>query len=244
MGMSNLSAVTTYLARQAAYVARRAWLRRFLRGLIVTLARNAGVVRGLEHIPAEGGAILMMNHTAAPDPAICTAFIEARYIITMAKVETLRNPFVALFNALWGNFVVKRGQIDRFALLSAIELVKQGQIVLIAPEGTRHADGLRDPKDGIAYIAHKADALIIPAAVVVERGWFMKILTFRRVHWELHIGQPFRFRQAGKLTQDLRQQMMHEALYHLARYIPAEYAHLRGDYADLRQATTHTLEFP
>jgi 1-acyl-sn-glycerol-3-phosphate acyltransferase len=236
-------AVQDYLAYLPVYIRRRWWMHAFLRGLVALLWR--GTVEGRENIPATGGVILMMNHASGVDPILCTGLVQHRYVITMAKIESRRNPLVSIFNWLWGNFPVKRGMVDRFALNITVELLKRDQLLLIAPEGTRNRDGLRQPKEGIAFLATKADAVIVPAAVVNTKGWWQRLLTFRFVRAEVRFGKPFRFKmpEGGALTKAIREQMMREAMYQLALTIPDEYAEYRGVYKDIEQATTETLEF-
>jgi 1-acyl-sn-glycerol-3-phosphate acyltransferase len=236
-------AVQDYLAYLPVYIRRRWWMHAFLRGLVALLWR--GTVAGQENIPATGGVILMMNHASGVDPILCTGLVRHRYVITMAKIESRRNPLVSIFNWLWGNFPVKRGMVDRFALNITVELLKRDQLLLIAPEGTRNREGLRQPKDGIAFLATKADAIIVPAAVVNTKNWWQRLLTFRFVRADVRFGKPFRFKapEGGVLTKAVREQMMREAMYQLALTIPDEYAEYRGIYQDVEKATTNTLEF-
>ncbi|MCU0513353.1 MAG: 1-acyl-sn-glycerol-3-phosphate acyltransferase [Anaerolineae bacterium] len=239
----HVEAVAAYLARQPVYDRRRRWLHAFLRGLVDTLSR--GEITGLEHLPPAGGTILMMNHASAIDPVLCTRLVATRYVITMAKRETLRNPPIALFNALWGNFTVQRGLVDRSALHSTIELLRQGQMVLIAPEGTRNRAGLGPPRDGVAYVAARAEAWVVPVAVVGTDHWWQRLLTLRPARWRVHCGRAFRFRlpPGGKISRADRDRMMQEAMYQLALAMPPEYARYRGVYHDVAQATTTTLLF-
>lgn len=235
-------AVHDYLAFQPTYMRRRRPMHAFLRGLIALLWR--GTVTGRENIPTTGGVILMMNHASGVDPVLCTGLVKHRYVITMAKIESRRNPLVSIFNWLWGNFPVKRGVVDRFALNITVELLKRDQLLLIAPEGTRNRDGLRTPKDGIAFLATKADAVVVPAAVVGTEHWWQRILTLRKVKADVRFGRPFRFRlpEGGALTKAVREQMMREAMYQLALTIPDSHAAYRGMYADVDKATTELIE--
>lgn len=214
----------------------------FLRGLVWLLWR--GTVEGRENVPVEGGVILMMNHASGVDPILCTGLIHHRYVITMAKIESRRNPLVSIFNWLWGNFPVKRGVVDRFALNITIELLKRDQLLLIAPEGTRNREGLGQPKDGIAFIATKADAVIVPAAVVGTKKWWQRLLTGRFVRADVRFGTPFRFKLPanGALTKAVREQMMREAMYQLALTIPDAYAEYRGVFQDIETATSEMIE--
>lgn len=235
-------AVHDYLAWQPVYERRRGAMHAFLRGLLRLFWR--GTVRGLENIPASGGVILMMNHAAGVDPILCTGLVRPRHVITMAKIETRRNPLVGIFNALWGNFPVRRGVVDRFALNITIELLKRGQLVLIAPEGTRNRGGLGTPKEGLAFLAMKADAVIVPVAVVGTEDWWQRLVTLRGIPSDVVFGRPFRFAPPpGPLTKGVREQMMREAMYQLALTIPEAHASYRGVYGHVAEATTAMIRF-
>jgi 1-acyl-sn-glycerol-3-phosphate acyltransferase len=237
------STVQEFVANQAIYDQRRRYLHKALRAIGFRLC-NVDVT-GLEHIPASGPTILMMNHISFIDPIIVTAVVPRRYVIAMAKAEAYKGWFTRGIINLWGNFVVNRGEVDRRALSSSIELLKSGQLLLIAPEGTRHPDGLGAPKEGIAYIAHKANAVIVPTAIMGAQDWKNRLKSFRKAYGRVHFGRPFRFTlpQSERLSKQIRHEMMQEAMYQIAQSMPEEYANQRGLYSDLSQATTNYLDF-
>jgi 1-acyl-sn-glycerol-3-phosphate acyltransferase len=87
----------------------------------------------------------------------------------MAKSE-LFNPVLAPFLSRAGAFRVRRGEADREAIETAVELCRQGEIVAMFPEGTRQRKGLRKrwearPHTGAARIAQRAEAPLVPAAI-------------------------------------------------------------------------------
>lgn len=203
-------------------------------------------VEGLEHLPATGPTVLMMNHMAFIDPVVVTASVQNRYVIAMAKAETMKDWFPRLVVNLWGNFTVKRGEADRQAIQNSIALLQRGHLLLIAPEGTRNPEtGLQAPKDGMAYILHKADALVVPTAVVGASDWSQRLKRWRRAYAHISFGRPFRFvlGEGERLNREIRQKMMQEAMYQLARTIPDSYADKRGCYQDLSRSSTHYLHF-
>ncbi len=235
--------VQAYLQKQPRLNRRRRVLHPALRAVGSLLCRAE--VTGQQHIPASGSTLLMMNHISIIDPVILTAVIEQRYVIAMAKSESAENPFTNFFINLWGNFTIQRGEIDRTALTSAIELLRDGNLVLMAPEGTRSPDGLIAPRSGVAYIAHKAEATIVPAAVCGAQTWGNRLRHFRRAYARVHFGRAFRLSlpENQRLTRSIREQMMQEAMYQLARAIPDDYAHQRGVFSDIESTTTEYLQF-
>jgi 1-acyl-sn-glycerol-3-phosphate acyltransferase len=236
------ASVKTYIEQQPRFTWRRYLLRRLIQTLGFMVLWKVEI-SGLENIPAEGPTLLMMNHISGIDPVLCIGAVNHRYVIPMTKIENAQHPIWGFFVWWYGAFTVNRGEVDRSALLNSIELIKSGQLVLIAPEGTRTPEGLTEPKDGMAYVATKADAIIVPAAVSGAVGWEKKLLRFQRPHIRVDFGKPFRFKTNGRvrIPREELSQMMREAMYQLALALPDD--SLRGAYRDVELATTETLEF-
>ena len=239
-----MSSMTASVQEFVAMQPKFAWRRRLLRGFASFVFRLAFrlEVTGLENIPATGSSLLMMNHITLLDPVLCMAAVTERFVIPMTKVENLENPVIAPFVRWWGSFSINRGEIDRKALMNSIELLKSGQLILIAPEGTRHPEGLSQPKDGFAYIATKAEAVIIPAAISGAVGW-QSAFKLKRPRIQVNFGRPFKFKMddKGRVPRDLLTPMMDEAMYQLAMAVQDETR--RGVYSDLSKATTNYIEF-
>ena len=125
--------------------------------------------RGLEHLP-EGGFVLAANHTSNFDPwPLGIPFLPDRQLRFMAKAE-LFNPVLTPILRAGGAFKVRRGEGDVEAMQTAIELVQEGEIVVMFPEGTRQRKGLvkrhaARPHTGAARIALTANAPLVPAAI-------------------------------------------------------------------------------
>jgi 1-acyl-sn-glycerol-3-phosphate acyltransferase len=196
-------------------------------------------VDGLDNIPATGPAILMINHVAFLDPVMLIACVPRR-IVPLSKIENLKLPGVNLLIRLWGAINVKRGEVDRAALRQAIEALKAGHLLLMAPEGTRSKSGeLQEPHDGIAYVATRTGALVIPVGIVGTPDIAGNWKRFKRTRVRVTFGCPFYFETAGaRVGREELSLMTREAMYQLAAMLPA---HQRGSFANLRQATTRLL---
>lgn len=239
--MSN--AVQEFVTGQLNLNKRRAKLHPILCRLVPLFAKLE--VSGLENLPETGPTIMMGNHVSFYDPIFLTAAVNSRYVISMAKAETLSNPIQRLGLEVWGNFVINRGEVDRIALNNTIALIKSEQLVWIAPEGTRNPDGMSEAKGGVSFIAHKANAIVVPSAICGPQNWIKQVTGFNRMTAKIFFGQPFRFRipEGERLSRDVREQMITEAMYQLALTMPGEYAFQRGAYSDVGNATTKYLEF-
>src|SRR6184192_3612220 len=124
---------------------------------------------GREHLP-QGGFVLAANHTSNFDPwPLGLPLLPRRQLRFMAKVE-LFNPVLAPFLRAAGAFRVRRGEGDIEAMRTAAELVKEGEIVVMFPEGTRRTKGLRKKyvaraHTGAARIGLGAGEPLVPAAI-------------------------------------------------------------------------------
>jgi 1-acyl-sn-glycerol-3-phosphate acyltransferase len=196
-------------------------------------------VEGLENIPADGAGVLLINHIAFVDP-IAVLYVTPRYITPMAKVEVYEYPVVGVFPRLWGVIPVRREEVDRRAIQMALEVLSAGELILVAPEGTRGPE-LQRGKEGMAYLASRGNAPIIPVAIEGTPGFPALHFTRRWREPGVHItfGRPFRYREdlrrAGR--EELRL-MADEAMYVLAAMLPER---RRGVYADLTCATEETI---
>ncbi len=220
---------------------RRRVLRFFIRYFGFTLLAKIDHVEGLENIPASGPGIVMINHIAFIDSLVVLHLLP-RNVVPMAKIEVYNYPVIGIFPRMWGVIPVRREEVDRSAIQAALEVLRAGELILVAPEATRHTE-LQQGKVGIAYLAQKTGAPVIPVAVEGTPGFpaFRLSARWRGPGAVVKFGRPFRFRseiQHPKHTQ-LRQ-MTDEAMYVLAGMLPEA---RRGVYADLSQATQDTFEF-
>lgn len=225
----------------ARYATRRRVLRFLLKWIGFPLLAKIDRVEGIENVPAEGPAILMINHIAFIDPIVVLHLLP-RDIVPLAKIEVYNYPVVGLFPRIWGVIPVRREEVDRRAIQQSLQVLKAGEMILVAPEGTR-GPALKEGKEGAAYLASRSGAPIIPVAIDGTTGF--PALRFTR-RWrmpgaQVRFGPPFvyrpEYRHAGR--EQLRR-MSDEAMYVLAGLLPPE---RRGIYADLTKATLETIEF-
>lgn len=136
-------------------------------------------------IPEKGPVLICANHPGKLDMFLigCRLKRLARY---MAKEELFRNPVLRFILNHVGAFPVRRGRADIRSVKKAINLLKEGHIVAMFPEGTRTRN--KDKSririgGGAALMAVKASVPIIPVAVSENYRIFGKI--------KVIYGEPF-----------------------------------------------------
>jgi 1-acyl-sn-glycerol-3-phosphate acyltransferase len=127
-------------------------------------------VHGRENLPVTGGYVLACNHLSNFDPwPLGMPLWPQRWLRFMAKSELYWWPATLVLNGA-GAFRVRRGTGDREAMATAERLAREGNVVVMFPEGTRRRKGLvkrhqARAHSGAARIALETGVPLVPAAV-------------------------------------------------------------------------------
>ena len=109
----------------------------------------------------------------------------------MAKVQLIRIPLLGPFLQWAGVFGVDRGNNDIGAIKTELRVLKEGQKLLLFPEGTRVRPPKRIPaKSGAAMLATRTDSLVVPVYVTPRSAPFVPV--------DLYFGTPYRMQYEGK----------------------------------------------
>jgi 1-acyl-sn-glycerol-3-phosphate acyltransferase len=202
-------------------------VRSLLRLAVLLLTRTH--VRGREHLQRAGAGIVVSNHIAAVDPGVLIAVLP-RPISLMSKAENARG-ILKLFIPLMGAFTVRRGAADRRALRVAEQVLGQGRLLCMFPEGTRSVSGvLGSAYGGAALLAIKSAAPIIPVAITGTPQIFLRYFPWLgRPRVTVTVGAPFNLGSPDGMAQrDDRERATGEIMARIAALLPPE---LRGVHA-------------
>lgn len=154
---------------------------RFFKGLlgIFFLIFFRPKIIGREKIPKDGGVILAGNHRHIFDP--CMPILSTkRPVHYMAKKELFNSPIGWFFKVV-GCIPVDRGHDNTDSKEAALEVLREGEVLGIFPEGTRNKslNGLLPFKYGAVSMSNKSGALIVPFAITGKYRLFNNKLTVR-----------------------------------------------------------------
>lgn len=146
---------------------------------------------GSENVPAKGPFLLAASHKSYLDPPLIGSCIrrELRYF---SKRELFANPLFGWLIRAYGAVPVERVGADRRALSLALEILAQGQGLLVFPEGTRiRRPGVGEAKPGIGMLAVRSRAPVIP--VWAGSTWAPRRSFLCRVPVHVRFGAPLHF---------------------------------------------------
>jgi 1-acyl-sn-glycerol-3-phosphate acyltransferase len=191
---------------------------------------------GEPHLP-EGPLIIYYNHVHYADPAVVLALLRGRrYAVPIAKEEVLDLPLIGYFVRHFGVILVARGQADVEALRVARQVLENGHVLLIAPEGTRNRVDftLQAARRGMAFLVWHTGAALLPVALVGTERFPATLWRGRRTPVTVRWGRPFRLHLPDGLSRREAQALIMDlAMRELAALLPEE---KRGAYRALPPA--------
>lgn len=187
-------------------------------------------IYGWEKIPLTGPLIVVINHFNFIDPILAGAYFP-RDLEMMSKIENFQLPFLGWVVKAYGAFPVRRGEGDVEAIKHALHILHDGRALLMAPEGTRGGAVLKAGHHGVALLAARSGAPILPIGIAGHERFLTNLKRLRRTHVRASVGDPF-YLDAGtrKPRREILEAMTEELMRRLAAQLPAEY---RGEYGPI-----------
>jgi 1-acyl-sn-glycerol-3-phosphate acyltransferase len=134
-----------------------------VRGLSKVLFRPT--VTGAKNIPLTGPVLIAPIHRSNVDFAL-TLFITKRKVFFMAKDSLFRVPLLGQLITHLGAFPIKRGSADRESMALSEDVLRQGHVLVLFPEGTRKEGPTVAPlHDGAMFVAARTGATVVPVGI-------------------------------------------------------------------------------
>lgn len=117
--------------------------------------------------------MLCSNHISNWDPPLLGVRVP-RKVHFMAKAELFDVPILGSLIRALGAFPVKRGGVSKEAIRASIQLLRDGNVMCVFPEGTRNNLAAMGKK-GAATLALRAGAAVVPIAIVGDYRFFRRM---------------------------------------------------------------------
>lgn len=182
-------------------------MRKFLKGLfwLMSVIVYRIKINGKENIPEDGAALICPNHVHALDAVLVVVHAKRR-INVLAKEELFEHRALRWLAKIFGVYPIKQNSADLSAIKTSLKILKNKELLLIFPEGTRNGLARGVPvKNGPMTIAIKAGVPIVPVGIKGNFKAFSKVT--------INIGKPIYYDEykdkindkevVSKLTEDL-----------------------------------------
>ncbi len=209
----------------------RTAIRWLLRRVLDVIARVE--IRGYENLPTSGAYIIATNHLGLLDATMLFYAVDRWdvFIPTAEKWEEI--PFLRWLGKYLNFVFIDRFNPDLKALRKIIHLMEQGNILVIAPEGTRSRVGsMGEGKPGVSYLAAKLNRPIVPVGLAgtPDKVVIDNLKHLRRTAITVTAGPAFSLPPLPvKGRDEALQRDTDEIMCRIAALIPPQY---RGVYAD------------
>jgi len=175
-------------------------------------------VSGMEYLPRRKPFIICANHISWLDPITLAVVIPAGYRINfMAKKELFKNPIFAFVLRMVGAYPVDRKSPDYTSIRKSYQLLNEGHVLGLFPEGSRSKSGrLQKAQNGAALIAVRSGVPILPVAIQGPYRFFKPL--------QVNVGPPFVlpplvYEDKGEKKEKL-EAMSYEIMAHIKRLLP------------------------
>jgi 1-acyl-sn-glycerol-3-phosphate acyltransferase len=185
----------------------------------------------LVNVPKQGPLIIYTNHVNILEIPIIYTHLQPRRVHGMLLAERWKIPVLNWALDVTETIPLHRGEADIDAIRIGLEVLKKGEMLVIAPEGTRSHDGRLQPAHpGMVLLALHSRAPLMPLTFYGAENYKENLSRFKRTDFHMRVGKPFHLDDRGeKVTRQVREKMMDEIMYQMASLLPPEY---RGHYAD------------
>ena len=138
-------------------------LANFLQGTVLRVLADWRV-SGRENVPPMGPLIVVANHRSNFDPSLLSTSLPRR-IRFLAKKEIFQHPVAGWFLRSYGAHPLNRDAVDVGAYRWALDELAHDRVIVLFPEGTRSRGAMKKAKTGVARIALKTQAPILPVGI-------------------------------------------------------------------------------
>jgi 1-acyl-sn-glycerol-3-phosphate acyltransferase len=184
-----------------------------------------------ENIPKTGGFILATNHNSRLDSPILYSNPVRKDLIALIATEYRSNLFFWIILQAAEVIWLDRSKADFSAFRKAVDTIKQGHVIGIAPEGTRSRVGqMLEGKPGVLLLTTRADVPIVPVGITGTEDMMQKIRSWHKPKITVRFGKAFTLPPISRENRDeAMQQNTTEVMCQIAALLPENY---RGFYKD------------
>jgi 1-acyl-sn-glycerol-3-phosphate acyltransferase len=194
----------------------------------------------LEKVPRNGPLLVVFNHINFLEAPLFYLLMRPRRMYGVMKVELSRMPVVKSIARRWGGIPLKRGAPPSAAFRRVGELLSEGAIIGLAPEGTRSRNGhLQKGNPGVVTLALQNNVPVLAVAHYGSQNLWKNLRRLKRTEIRFRVGVPFKLAAPERVNKESRRLLTDQMMKQLALLLPPE---LRGDYARVNEIGENLIE--
>jgi 1-acyl-sn-glycerol-3-phosphate acyltransferase len=196
----------------------------------------------LARVPDKGPLIIVTNHINILEIPVIYTRLQPRSITGFVAEYRWENRWLRWLLQVCEAIPLHRGEADITAMRRALDVLEEGYILVVAPEGTRSGHGqLQKAHPGAVLLALHSGAPLLPLVFYGHEHWIENLRRFRRTDIHIAVGELMHLDARGvKITRQVRRQMIDEVMCQMAALLPLK---SRGVYSDSNVATEMYLTF-
>jgi len=208
----------------------RNFIRWFLRAVLNLIAKIE--IRGYDNVPETGAFVIATNHLGMLDSTMLFYALNRWDVFIPVGEKWEENGFLRWLGKYFNFVFIDRFKPDLKAMRKIIGLMQSGNILVIAPEGTRSRNGsMNEGKPGVSYLAAKLNRPIVPVGIAgtEDKVILDNLKHFRRSKIFVTAGKAFYLPPIPNRDRDIAlKQFTDEIMCHIAALIPEKH---RGFYS-------------
>ena len=182
-----------------------------------------------ENVPPFGPLIIVANHQSNSDPPLITATAPRR-VHFLAKRDVFKGPVVSWLLRQYGAYPLNRDGVDAGAYRWALDQLSRDKVIVVFPEGTRNPGGMKEALPGVARLALKSEAPLLPVGITgTERlgSWLRVVNPTGKIR--IKFGMAFSLPSTtGRPNREVIKSLTDTIMGRIAEQLPPEY---RGVYS-------------
>jgi len=198
-----------------------------VRSVIAFLYRHLTRVHvvGREYVPEHGACLLATNHMSRLDVPLLFIATRRKDLVALIADKYKKNLVINFLVRATGSIWLDREKADFSAFRAALEVLRRGWVLGIAPEGTRSTvRSLLPAKTGVAFLAEKAGVPVVPAAISGTERSVEQLLRLQRPVLQVQYGEPFHLPPLERHDREASlQRNTDEIMCRIAAMLPSQY---------------------
>lgn len=219
--------------------------RRILKGIIGFLIHRLGEleVEGLENFPSTGPVIIAANHFNFVDPPLLI-YTNPRLTEFIGGAQRPNSPFWAQQIPKWYGFIhAFRGGYGRATFRQSLDVLKQDGVLGIFPEGGSWATLLRPARPGLAYLAAKSGAPVVPISIIGAENLIGGEKQPVKIIYHSPVPAPV-ITASGHARREQLDAFSHEIMARIASGLPDAQRGIHSTCPEARAAAEAVSEYP